>query len=180
MTSPTALMSAKREFVKISDENKISHYFSRKTIIGDITICARENAVIGLHFGGRYFSEAENAESEIIRKAFAQLDEYLEGSRRDFDIKLAYDGSNFRVSVWDQLRRIPCGETKSYKEIACGAGNPRSCRAVGKACGKNPIPVFIPCHRVVGADGNLTGYAGGINLKKKLLKIEKTTAISPC
>ncbi|MDR1561046.1 MAG: methylated-DNA--[protein]-cysteine S-methyltransferase [Holosporaceae bacterium] len=148
------------------------NYFCHETILGKITICNRKNAVVRLYFGSRHFPEAKNVESGIIQKAFVQLAEYLDGYRCDFDFELAYDGSNFQTSVWNQLKLISYGQTKSYKDIASLINSPKSSLAVGNACGKNPIPIFIPCHRVVGSDGDLRGYAVGISLKKKLLEIE--------
>ncbi|GHT91141.1 methylated-DNA--protein-cysteine methyltransferase [Alphaproteobacteria bacterium] len=148
------------------------NYFCYKTIIGDVTICANKKAITRLCFGECQDVDAENIETEIIKKAFAQLIEYLNGLRKIFDLKLEYNGSDFQMSVWDQLKRIPYGMTKTYREIAGNINNPKSSLAVGGACGKNPIPIFIPCHRVIGSNGNLTGYGGGIALKKKLLEIE--------
>jgi methylated-DNA-[protein]-cysteine S-methyltransferase len=149
------------------------YYFSRETILGKITICAQENVVTGLYFGCPHFAEAENMESPMIRKAFTQLAEYLNGSRKVFHLEFVYGGSSFQMSVWDQLKKIPYGETRSYGEIATAIGKPGAAIAVGGACGKNPISIFIPCHRVVGSDGNLTGYGGGIHIKKQLLEMEK-------
>jgi methylated-DNA-[protein]-cysteine S-methyltransferase len=149
------------------------YYFSRQTILGEITILADKNSVTGLSFDSRFPKEQE-IESSVIREAFIQLREYLDGSRQIFVLDFAPNGSAFQTSVWNELKKIPYGKTKTYKEIAVSADNPKSCRAVGNACGKNPIPIFIPCHRVVGSDGNLTGYAGGINIKKKLLEIENS------
>jgi methylated-DNA-[protein]-cysteine S-methyltransferase len=146
-------------------------YFCRRTILGEITITADKNSVTGLSFGC-HFLNAQNIESQLIRRAFAQLTEYPDGSRQIFDLDLAIDGSVFQNSVWNKLKEIPYGKTKTYKEIAVAINNPGSCRAVGKTCGKNPIPIFIPCHRVIGSDGNLTGYAGCINIKKKLPETE--------
>jgi methylated-DNA-[protein]-cysteine S-methyltransferase len=146
--------------------------FCLQTILGEITILADKNSVTGVNFGRR-FPDAQNAESPLIREAFAQLREYLAGSRQTFDLDLAPDGSIFQMSVWNELKKIPYGKAKTYGEIAVAVGNPKSCRAVGRACGQNPISIFIPCHRVIGSDGNLTGYAGGTDIKKKLLEIER-------
>ncbi|MDR0580948.1 MAG: methylated-DNA--[protein]-cysteine S-methyltransferase [Holosporaceae bacterium] len=150
------------------------YYFLHKTVFGNITICAQKDAVTGLYFDHRHFPGAENVESAIIHKAFVQLVEYSKRLRKVFDLKFVYNGSNFQISVWNQLKKIPHGETRTYKEIARAINNPASAVAVGRACAQNPISIFIPCHRVIGSDGSLTGYGGGINLKKKLLEIEKT------
>ncbi|MDR0580980.1 MAG: methylated-DNA--[protein]-cysteine S-methyltransferase [Holosporaceae bacterium] len=147
--------------------------FCYETIIGNITICANEKAVTKLCFGKCLDVAIKNVETELIKGAFAQLNEYLSGSRTRFDLKFEYTGSDFQMAVWDQLKKIPYGKTKTYKEIARNLGSPKSCRAVGMACGKNPISIFIPCHRVIGSNENLTGYGGGLHMKKYFLEMEK-------
>jgi methylated-DNA-[protein]-cysteine S-methyltransferase len=101
-----------------------------------------------------------------------QLAEYFAGRRQDFDLTLAPKGTEFELSVWEQLRRIPFGETRSYGEIAQAIGRPGAARAVGRANGANPIPIVVPCHRVIGSDGSLTGFGGGLEAKSRLLEIE--------
>lgn len=101
-----------------------------------------------------------------------QLLEYFAGRRRHFDLKLAPTGTRFQLSVLDALRRIPYGETRSYADIARSVGNPKAVRAVGAANGRNPLPIVIPCHRVIGAGGSLTGFGGGIEAKRFLLNLE--------
>ena len=101
-----------------------------------------------------------------------QLAEYFAGERREFDLTLAPEGTPFERSVWEELRRIPFGETRSYGEIARAIGRPDAFRAVGRANGANPIPIVVPCHRVIGADGSLTGFGGGLEAKSRLLEIE--------
>ena len=146
--------------------------FCCETIIGNITICANEKALTGLCFGKCLDVAIKNVETELIKGAFAQLNEYLNGSRTVFELKLEYVGSDFQMAVWDQLKKIPYGKTKTYKEIACSMGGSKSCRAVGIACSRNPISIFIPCHRVIGSNGNLTGYGSGLHMKKYLLEME--------
>ncbi len=111
--------------------------------------------------------------SPLARRARAQLSEYFAGRRKTFDLPLAARGTPFQQKVWDFLRRIPYGQTRSYGQIAAAAGNPRACRAVGMANNKNPLGIVVPCHRVVGANGALTGYAGGLDKKAFLLELEK-------
>jgi len=101
-----------------------------------------------------------------------QLAEYFAGERRDFDLRLAPEGTPFERSVWEELRKIPFGETRSYGEIAQAIGRPGAARAVGRANGANPIPIVVPCHRVIGSDGSLTGFGGGLEAKSRLLEIE--------
>ena len=111
--------------------------------------------------------------SPLLLKALSELREYFAGERREFDIPLAPEGTEFQQKVWKALEEIPYGETRSYGEIAQAVGSPRAARAVGLANNKNPIPIMIPCHRVIGADGAMTGYAGGVENKQFLLKLEK-------
>ena len=99
--------------------------------------------------------------------------EYLNGKRKSFDIKYEINGTEFQKKVWKELTDIPYGETRSYKEIAVAVGNPKASRAVGMANNKNPIAIIVPCHRVIGSDGKLVGYAGGLDMKRALLTLEK-------
>lgn len=109
------------------------------------------------------------------REAIRQLEEYFHGGRRSFDLSLAPRGPEFSRQVWQALTAIPYGETRSYVQIAAAVGNPQACRAVGQANRRNPIPIFIPCHRVIGKDGSLTGYIGKgyIGFKEYLLQMER-------
>jgi methylated-DNA-[protein]-cysteine S-methyltransferase len=106
---------------------------------------------------------------EVVR----QLRAYFEGNLRTFDLALAPDGTPFQLAVWRALQEIPYGETISYGELARRVGNPRASRAVGAANGRNPLPIVIPCHRVIGGDGSLTGYGGGLRIKRALLDLER-------
>ena len=119
----------------------------------------------------------ENAESNnmsaLTKRAISQLEEYFSGTRKSFDLPLEINGTEFQLKVWKALCNIPYGETRSYKDIAEKIGNPKAVRAVGGANNKNKLMIVVPCHRVIGADGSLTGYAGGIEVKKKLLELEK-------
>ncbi|EPR12147.1 methylated-DNA--[protein]-cysteine S-methyltransferase [Ruminiclostridium papyrosolvens] len=163
----------------------INIYFFQ-TQIGTIGIAEEDNRITNVFFETDYNKEAVfNGdkflqqsgfylnETALLREAGNQLDEYLKGKRIAFDLPLAPKGTDFMKTVWNCLNTIPYGDTKSYKQIAEAAGNPKACRAVGMANNKNPIPIFIPCHRVVGANGSLTGYRGGLEIKQKLLEIEK-------
>lgn len=108
--------------------------------------------------------------AEVIK----QLDEYFAGDRKEFDVKLNLTGSEYQRKIWELLKEIPYGQTRTYKEIAERSGDPNASRAVGNANGKNPVPLIIPCHRVVGADSKLTGYAFGVELKQKLIQFENS------
>jgi len=118
----------------------------------------------------------ENAVEEpspLLESAIAQLKEYFDGYRREFDLPLCPEGTEFQRRAWNALCAIPYGETRSYKDQAIAIGNARACRAVGAANGRNPISIFIPCHRVIGSNGALTGYAGGTGTKMALLELER-------
>ena len=112
-------------------------------------------------------------DSSGFAEVIGQLRAYFAGELEDFDLALAPEGTPFQQNVWSELCSIPYGQTTSYGEIARRIGNPNASRAVGLANGSNPIPIIIPCHRVIGANGNLTGYGGGLSIKEKLLALEK-------
>jgi methylated-DNA-[protein]-cysteine S-methyltransferase len=112
-------------------------------------------------------------ETKEIKNVFNQIQEYLCGKRKIFDVQIALRGTEFQKKVWNELIKIPYGGTCSYGEIAQRVGVPRGARAVGMANNKNPIPIIIPCHRVIGISGDLIGYGGGLDLKQKLLTLEK-------
>lgn len=109
-----------------------------------------------------------------LRGVVAQLREYFSGQRRRFDLPLAPEGTQFQKKVWRALRRIPYGETWSYGQVARCIGKPAASRAVGAANGQNPLPIVVPCHRVIGADGSLTGFGGGLKIKRQLLELESS------
>ena len=110
---------------------------------------------------------------EPFKKTARQLNEYFAGDRQEFELDLAPDGTTFQVEVLEALRGIPYGETCSYRDIAVAVGRPKAVRAVGNANGRNPLPIVIPCHRVIGSDGSLTGFGGGIEAKRYLLDLEQ-------
>ena len=120
--------------------------------------------------------ETRRALPGALDAAKRQLAEYFDGTRRDFDLPLAPDGTAFQRRVWDELRRIAYGETISYGELARRIGRPTASRAVGAANGRNPLAIVVPCHRVIGADGTLTGYGGGLPVKQTLLALERRAA----
>lgn len=119
------------------------------------------------------YKDVNICETELIKNAAKQLEEYLNGSRKIFDLPLNPQGTEFQRKVWNALCDIPFGETRSYKQVAVTIGNPKASRAIGMANNKNPIMIIIPCHRVIGSNGKLVGYAGGLDIKDKLLSIEK-------
>lgn len=112
--------------------------------------------------------------TELLSMATIQLDEYFQGKRTTFSLPFKLTGAPFQLAVWKELQNIPYGQTTSYKEIAQKINKPKACRAVGMANNKNPLPIIIPCHRVIGSNGKLIGYAGGLKLKNYLLELEKS------
>ena len=112
--------------------------------------------------------------SPLLQKTIKQLQEYFLGTRKEFDLPIKFNGTEFQIKVWQALQNIPYGEIINYGELAKRIDCPKGVRAIGGACGKNPIPIIVPCHRVVGKNGSLTGFSGGIDYKVKLLALEKT------
>lgn len=149
-------------------------YFVYRTPMGRITLAARDGLLTHCGFGPLQFEGTLRA-TELTNRAADQLLEYFAGRRRAFDIPLGPAGTEFQRSVWQELQRIPYGETRSYGQVAASLGNPRALRAVGAANNKNPLMIFIPCHRVIGAKGDLVGYAAGLPIKKFLLDLEAKT-----
>ena len=138
-------------------------------------ICIEENGEAVTHlFVVRQPSQLELSaeDSQLLHRARMQLTEYFAGARKEFDIPLQPAGTDFQKKVWAALREIPYGQTRCYEEIAQAVGNPKACRAVGGANNKNPILIMIPCHRVVGMDGKMVGFAAGLDRKKSLLDLE--------
>jgi methylated-DNA-[protein]-cysteine S-methyltransferase len=119
-------------------------------------------------------SDTRDDSHPLLVETAAQLHAYFDGSLRTFSLRLDMAGTDFQLRVWNLLREIPYGETRSYRDLAAALGRPRAVRAVGAANGANPLPIVVPCHRVIGADGRLTGYGGGLPLKKQLLELERT------
>ncbi len=153
----------------------MGHVFYYKTPLGIVGIAEENGRITHLEFGPEMFDGKayEIKETQLLKEGASQLQEYFEGKRRNFELPLAPVGTEFMLRVWNALQEIPFGETRSYKEIAIMTGNPKACRAVGMANNRNPISIFIPCHRVIGANGELIGYSGGLDKKRFLLELEK-------
>ena len=144
------------------------------SVFGCFTLASDEHYIKMLAFG-KHLSEnvpQEEALPPVLRLAETQLLEYLDGQRKAFTVPVMPDGTAFSKAVWQQLQRIPYGETLTYGALAAALGNQKAARAVGGACHRNPIGIFIPCHRIVGSGGALTGFAGGLELKRRLLALE--------
>jgi methylated-DNA-[protein]-cysteine S-methyltransferase len=147
-------------------------YAVANTPLGPLTVASTAKGLAAVRFGawkpeGGVFDESANR--EFVR----QLEQYFAGERKAFDFQLDVAGTDFQMAVWRELQKIPYGETRSYGEIAARIGKPRAARAVGMANHDNPLAVVIPCHRVVGRNGSLTGYAGGLRLKEEVLSLEQ-------
>ncbi len=141
------------------------------TPIGGLEIKGDENGLASVHFLDTEVKKTSIV-SEFLQPAITQLQEYFEGTRTVFQLKLNPQGTDFQKRVWEKLKEIPCAKTASYQEIANRLGDPKVIRAAASANGKNPISIITPCHRVIGSDGSLTGYAGGLHRKKWLLDHE--------
>lgn len=152
------------------------YYCYMKTPVGKLLLAGDEQGLREIDFqDGPHPAQPaadwqENAKP--FRRAIQQLEEYFAGKRQSFDLDLAPAGTPFQLKVWRALRRIPYGETWSYGQLAQRVGNPKAARAVGAANGQNPLPIVVPCHRVIGANGSLTGFGGGLGIKQKLLELE--------
>ena len=139
--------------------------------IGYLRITANENALLSISFIDNNIDVAENT-NLIIEETITQLNEYFEGKRKTFSVKLSPKGTDFQKQVWNELLNIPFGKKASYSDVAIAIGNPKAVRAIGNANNKNPIPIIIPCHRVIGKSGKLVGYASGLDIKIALLETE--------
>ena len=144
------------------------------TPCGKMVIVADDEHILQIEFAGKALKSRGN---KLTREAARQLKEYFAGKRQNFDLPMRQTGTDFQQQVWQALLSIPYGETRSYADIARQIGKPKSVRAVGAANGQNKIAIAIPCHRVIGADGSLTGYAGGLDKKTILLRLEGSLLI---
>lgn len=144
-----------------------------RTPIGVVTLRQTDDRISALAFGGR---DGQQGETPLLLQAEKELEEYFAGRRSHFSVPLSMHGTAFQLRVWQALMQIPYGAVVSYGELARKLGKPQACRAVGMANHANPLPIFVPCHRVVGADGKLTGYRGGLEIKRFLLNLEEKHA----
>lgn len=151
--------------------------FYQRTNIGLIRIEEENEIITALNFENSLpeEEEVEVVETACLHEAFRQLKEYLSGNRMEFNLPLYIQGTEFQMDAWEALRKIPYGQTRSYKQQAEAIGRPKAVRAIGMANHHNPIAIFIPCHRVLGANGKLVGFGGGLDVKIKLLELEKET-----
>jgi methylated-DNA-[protein]-cysteine S-methyltransferase len=139
--------------------------------VGPLRLESRDGALVGLELNAR--PGPENLDDPVLAEAVAQLTAYFAGERTSFDLPLRLHGNPFEQRVWSELRNIPYGETTSYGAIAATIGAPGAARAVGLANGRNPVAIIVPCHRVIGANGKLVGFGGGLPMKRALLDLEQ-------
>lgn len=149
------------------------YFFTYKTLIGDVTIASENNKITKVDFCDKFDFPIKRMNTDLLQITANQIEEYLKGDRKTFDVPIMLKGTDFQKKVWSELCLIPYGETRSYKQIAENIGNFKAFRAVGMANNKNPIMILIPCHRVIGSNGSLVGYAKGLEVKKRLLDLEK-------
>lgn len=140
--------------------------------VGRLRLVSNGSALVRIEFENLHGNDGNQRSDAVIELAAKQLGEYFQGSRTRFSLPLAAAGTEFQNSVWSALEKIPYGELRSYRDIAIAIGNKKAVRAVGAANGRNPIPIVVPCHRVIGSNGKLTGFAGGIDTKRSLLVLE--------
>ncbi|MEN9606360.1 MAG: hypothetical protein RL605_188 [Actinomycetota bacterium] len=138
--------------------------------VGTINVFARQNKLVGLSMGGPAITSS--GKSATLDAAIAQLREYFDGARTEFELEYELDGTDFQKAVWQQIDTIPFGQTLTYADIAARIGKPLAARAVGGAVGANPLALIVPCHRVLGASGRITGYSGGDGLPTKRILLE--------
>ena len=150
----------------------MTHYYTYDTILGSVTFVEENGALVVVTTHPYQPKEEIYQETPVIKEAFGQLSEYFSGKRKTFNLPLLLKGTDFQKQVWQALLKIPFGETRSYKQIAETIGNPKAVRAVGMANNKNPFLIIVPCHRVIGANGKLVGYAVGLDKKEYLLRLE--------
>ena len=146
------------------------YQYSYETILGLVTFVEEDGTLLAISTHRSF--EGMVQETSLIKEAHLQFSEYLKGERKEFDIPFRMKGTKFQKQVWTALCEIPYGETRSYKQIAEAIGNPKAVRAVGMANNRNPLLVLVPCHRVIGINGQLVGYAGGLDKKEFLLRLE--------
>lgn len=150
----------------------MEYSFIYKTIIGKITITECDLQITSIDFGESNAKQSNMKETPLIKEALKELEEYFNGTRKTFQLPLALKGTPFQQKVWQVLMTIPYGKTITYKQVAEAIGDPKACRAVGMANNRNPVPIVVPCHRVIGSNGKLVGYGGGLDIKEKLLEME--------
>ena len=162
---------------RLSEKVRTVYYTKFESPVGPLLLAGDSSALRWVSFENSKRATRPQADWKQDTAAFVevirQLEAYFKGELMEFELALAMEGTEFQILVWNALRAIPYGETISYAQLARRIGNPKAVRAVGLANGSNPIPIIVPCHRVIGSDGSLTGFGGGLTTKKKLLELEQ-------
>lgn len=162
----------------------MKQYCYYESPIGKLLLVGADSYLENLYFPNKInsISLSENFEEDnsSFQQITTQLTEFFSGKRKNFQLQLRPQGTDFQLQVWRELQKVPYGKTASYGEIAARIGNPKACRAVGMANSKNPIPIIIPCHRIIGKNGSLTGFGGGLDVKKQLLGLEQQNNQAAC
>jgi len=163
----------------------MTFYSILKTALDELMLVANKTELIGIYFLNCHHVPAKrdswilDARHPVLKQAAKQIQEYLDGNRNSFSLPLGSTGTDFQKRIWQQIARIPFGKTISYTELAKRAGAPKAIRAAGTATGKNPFSIIVPCHRVLGKNNELGGYAGGLKRKRHLLALESKKAVRP-
>jgi methylated-DNA-[protein]-cysteine S-methyltransferase len=158
--------------------NSTIRYTWMPSPLGNVLLVGNDTGLRAVYFHDqKYLPTIDAAWQEdnrmaVLREARRQLGEYFAGSRERFDVPLAPEGTPFQRAIWNAIAEVPCGATRTYADLAVRTGRPGCARAAGAATGRNPLSIIVPCHRIVGSDGSLTGYAGGLDRKKRLLALE--------
>jgi methylated-DNA-[protein]-cysteine S-methyltransferase len=159
-----------------------SYTYLKTKLLGELLLVATSSHLVGIYFANHKQGPKVQGDWElnpghcILRQASEEIREYLEGKRTTFSVPISFEGTSFQREVWRQIARIPFGQTITYSELAGRANAPKAVRATGAATGKNPLSIIVPCHRVIGKNGSITGFAGGLDRKKNLLRIEAENA----
>jgi methylated-DNA-[protein]-cysteine S-methyltransferase len=177
---PESVKTKRIQQSKAAAVKATSDYSIIKSVIGDLMLVTDGSALTGLYFAGRDHIPALstqwnlNARHPLLQKAARQLEEYFAGKRTSFSVPLRLSGTDFQEKVWREIARIPYGQTITYSELAQRAGASQAVRAAGTITGRNPVSIIVPCHRVVGKDGGMCGFAGGLEKKQRLLELERS------
>ena len=179
------MKARKRKQTERTERNGALCYSTVKTPIGELLLVAEADALTGVYFAGRDHAPAthagwmSSAEHPVIRQAAKQLGEYFAGKRNSFSLPLRLTGTDFQERVWQQIALVPYGKTISYSELAKRVGAPEAVRAAGTTTGRNPVSIVVPCHRIVGKNGSMRGFAGGLKRKQFLLELEASNKFEP-
>lgn len=178
-------MSVKYDKISLEDKTggeNMGNSYTFRSPIGFLTICEQDNQLTRLYLNHSYEEDLKNKgfehHSDFLYEVYHQLNEYFAGKRRNFELPVKGQGTAFQKAVWRELQEIPYGETRSYEDIAVAIGNKKAVRAIGQANGRNPIMIVVPCHRVIRKNGDISGFACGVEAKRYLLNLERENSIN--